>query len=106
MGVDRISLPMLDMPSLVEPEPQHRHQEKSVEVEQNKTDMTLMDGPCELDPITGELKRIEEPEPSVDKTIEPESQPEHKAESKPEPRKLESVKKPVKSKNDPEHVKI
>merc|ERR1712156_325930 len=112
MYPDRISLPMLDMPSLLDPEPV---KEKPIEVE-DENDLTLMDGPCELDPITGKLKRIEEPEPSVDDTtIEPEPKPESKAENKTEPRKLESVKKlpvesvkklPAQSKHGPGDVKV
>merc|ERR1712110_515098 len=109
---DRISLPMLDMPCLLDPEPV---KEKPIEVE-DENDLTLMDGPCELDPITGKLKRIEGPEPSVDDTtIEPEPIPESKAENKTEPRKLESVKKlpvesvkklPAQSKYGPGDVKV
>merc|ERR1712008_509053 len=80
---------MLDMPSLFEP---HLPKEKPVE-EPEEIDPTLTDDNCVLDPETGKLVKIEEPQKSPEPQPEPKPEPSLKHSKKVE-KKAESIKKP------------
>ena len=80
---------MLDMPSLIEPE---LPKEKPVE-EPEERDPTLTDDNCVLDPETGKLIKIEEPQKSPEPQPEPKPEPSLKDSKKVE-KKAESIKKP------------